>query len=412
MVHRCFVLLAGVSFSVAVASPVRAQERLTEDEAVRRVLERSALGAITAADAEEAHALGLVDGAWPNPDLGYTREETLGNGGTGEDYVFVSQRIDLSGRLLLRRDAGDRRAEGIRISGEAERAELAARVRTEFHRALAAGEREAALAGWCRRVEAALSLVRSRAGAGDAAPYEAVRLSRELRVAAARRDGARAERLAIEAELASLVGIEGSIVLAGDLRPSAPDDLSDVSHVEDSPALRSLRELETAAELDREASARAWIPELVLGAGYKGVTTYGPMLPDTLSRVDGFTLTVGITLPLFDTGSAVVARDEARRDALRARLDLGTLTTRAAERGLVTRIVALLAVLDTFIAGGEAESADLVRIASAAYEGGEASLLELLDAHRAVTDDALMLVDLALEARFALIELHRIRGEE
>ena len=37
-------------------------------------------------------------------------------------------------------------------------------------------------------------------------------------------------------------------------------------------------------------------------------------------------------------------------------------------------------------------------------------MLELLDAHRSATEDALFSVDVALEARLALIELERLAG--
>ena len=119
-------------------TPVAAQRALTESEAVELALARAPLDELSEADADVAIALGLVDGAWPNPELGYTREETLGAGGTGEDYAYVSERVDVSGRLLLRRDAGERRGDAAASAGRASRASFVASVRERFHRALKA----------------------------------------------------------------------------------------------------------------------------------------------------------------------------------------------------------------------------------------------------------------------------------
>lgn len=408
MDHRSSVAAAAV-LTFFLPPIAAAQTPLTEDEVVRRVLARADVESLAEAEAAEAHALGLVEGAWPNPDVGYTREETFGNGGTGEDYAWVSQRIDVSGRLFLRRDAGDRRADAASIAAEQRTAELAAIARAAFYGVLAADARLEVLSAWCEEIAAALLLVEARATAGDAAPYDETRLRRELRAATARRDEAAADRCALEAELASLLGESAPLVLAGELRPPEVDDAVAVDR---SPALRSLRELETAASIDREASSRAWIPELLLGAGYKGVTTYGAGPMGSGVRVDGFTLSIGLSIPIFDTGSATVARDEARTAVARASLDLGTLTIVARERGLMERVRTLRTTLDDFDAGRAAEAAALVRAASAAYEGGEGSLLELLDAHRSVTDDALFAIELATDARAAFVELQALRGEE
>lgn len=383
------------------------QTPLNEAQVVERVLSRASIESLSEAEAAEARAVGDLEGAFANPELGYTREEAFGRGGTGEDYVYVSQRLDVSGRLLLRRDAGARRAGVADLTAQARRAELAARIRTAFHHALAARAREDALERWRAQIEEALETVSRRAAAGDAAPYDELRLRRELRIARARRDEMRAERRGAEAEIASLAGVSEDLVLIGRLAPG-PDEIDTAPSFDASPVLRSLEELEAAADLDREASSRAWIPELLLGAGYKGVTSYLTG-PDDF-RSDGFTLTVGITLPIFATGSAAVARDEARARVASATFELESLTRQAEERRLLAELAGLLDALAPFDEAAGAD-AQLLSTASAAYEGGEASIVELLDAHRAVTEDALMWIELALTARLVVVELLLLRGE-
>lgn len=409
MVHRCAViLLASLPLAVSAAAQDVDAPSLDEAQAVSLALAHVPLEALADADADLSRAVGLVDGAWTNPELGYTREEAFGTGGTGEDYAYLSARFDVSGRLFLRRDAGERRASAAATAGEAARAELAAVVRERFYRALTARDRARVLEAWCQRVRAALEVVARRAEAGDAAPYDALRLRREERLAAARRDEARAEAAGLEAGLAALVGIEGPITLTGEvlpaLGPSAAEGL--VHAAEEAPALRSLRELEDAASIDAEASRRGWVPELLLGAGYKGVTSYA----GESYRNDGFTLTVGITLPFFDTGSARTMRDDARARTAGATLEIETERTHAAAAEAATRLLALLELAGRLSSDGVAEREALLTGASRAYEGGELGVLELLDAHRSATEDALFSVDLALEARRSLIELLRLAG--
>ena len=220
MVTRLSIACA---FVVMAASHATAQQRaITEDEAVHAFLTSMPLDTFADAQAEEQHALGLVYGAWPNPEIDYSREDTNGPGGTGEDYVYASQRIDISGRLFQRRDAGDRRASAARLEVDARIATLEAELRSSFHRALAAQRRAEALDDWCTNVEAALAIVDRRAARGDAAPYDALRLRRELRAATLRRDEAHASYEGEVARLAVFVG-DDSIVPTGELRPSLDD---------------------------------------------------------------------------------------------------------------------------------------------------------------------------------------------
>ena len=58
------------------------------------------------------------------------------------------------------------------------------------------------------------------------------------------------------------------------------------------------------------------------------------------------------------------------------------------------------------------QTEDLVKIARAAYEGGEAGILELLDALRIELDVQLRLLDLSATARRSALELERLVGEE
>jgi cobalt-zinc-cadmium efflux system outer membrane protein len=279
MVPRCsavVVWLLSALGSPLATTTAAAQALLVEEAVVGRVLARADVTALAEGEAAEAHALGLVEGAWPNPDMGYTREETFGNGGSGEDYVWASQRIDVSGRLFMRRDAGDRRAGAARIAGEQRRADLAAAARMAFYGVLAADARAEALGSWCVQISAALRLVEARERAGDAAPYDETRLRRELRAATARRDEARAQvQRARWHQLASLAASSTmtGIVLRGQLAPSADGELVVRRYRRQS--RRCARSESSRRAADRSIGKPPRVPgspSSTLGAGYKGVS--------------------------------------------------------------------------------------------------------------------------------------------
>ena len=67
---------------------------------------------------------------------------------------------------------------------------------------------------------------------------------------------------------------------------------------------------------------------------------------------------------------------------------------------------------DRYRSGSVDRAAELVAIATAAYEEGEYGILELLDAHRVTLGAELRWLDLAAAGRRAAIELDRAIGQE
>ena len=115
---RFFVAVPLVVLAAWPALPAEAQRTLTETEVVELALARSPIDELTAADAELERALGLVDGAWVNPELGYTREEAYGRNPSvlksgrhdaafyGALWAAISRGEIWSGRLCNRRKDG------------------------------------------------------------------------------------------------------------------------------------------------------------------------------------------------------------------------------------------------------------------------------------------------------------------
>ena len=384
---------------------------LTEDEVVRRAVGRAPLIDALAGAAEAERGTASTLSAHPNPQLGYLREQTFGSLGTGEDYVSLSQVLDIGNRRGLRGNAAERRAVAVTHEGEAVLVEVAAEARLRFYEVLHRQHRAAALRTFGARIEAALEVVAQREARGDAALYDRRRLERERAVAG---DRLEAELAGLERARARLVAIldgpvddELEVSVTGELLPRTdPPGLPSLREsLRQRPELRALDARRDAAGLDRRAAARWWVPDLRIEGGWKGVAVARQ------GRTDGFLLGAVVSLPLWNAsaGLARPAEGEARavggrRELLEAEL-LGEIT------GLRAEAVRLAAAARRAQERSATAAPELVRIASAGYQGGELSVLELLDSYRGSTEDELAALELAHAARRARIELDRAVGE-
>jgi cobalt-zinc-cadmium efflux system outer membrane protein len=380
---------------------------IDELTAVRRAVDRAAVRDIVEGDTAAAQATAVELRVWRNPELGYTREQTFGMGGTGEDYLWVNQTLDLGGRRHLRGRAAMLRSEGVAERGVWLKIQLAAEVRLRYHEVLYRRLRGEALVAWSQRLGTALTAIAAREKAGDVARYDRRRLERELALARAREEVeatalARAwARLAALSELppAAPRTVLGALLPA--VRPESTEQYLARSGAR--PDIRSLERAEAAAELDVKAASRARVPELTLGAGWKGVQYVG-------LRNDGFLINAGITLPVLDRGQGSRRRAEAEGQGLRGRADLARQELAGEIVGLRAEADRLHVLAEQFTRDRRRDSEELMRIADAAYRGGELGILELLDAFRGAVDDELQGLELALAARRARIELERAAG--
>lgn len=405
---RCLWLAClGLMTSGAHAQSVDSSVSLTEADVVERVLRREALRDVVEGNVAAKAGRARAAGAYPNPQLIYSREQTYGALGTGEDYLSLAQTIDLGGRRGRNSDAGERRAEATRLEGDAARLAIAAEARMRFYDVLYRRGRVTAIEGWLVRIDEALSVVTRREAAGDAANYDRKRLERERAMAIGRLEMERAGSERSTAGLQALLGNDTPIqTLTGALLPDAdPSALPNLRAASaQRPDLLALdREVE-AATLDHDAASRWWAPDLRLEGGFKGVGM------GAQGRSDGFLLGASLSLPLWDQsgGQALAAEGEAR--AARGRRSLVASELQAELGGVHLEAVRLRNAAIELRAQTTAISNEVVRIASAGYAGGELGLLELLDAYRGAADDGLSVLDMEYAARRARIEIDRMTG--
>jgi outer membrane protein, heavy metal efflux system len=406
-VNRFLFLFASV-MTLASTTARAEPSMLTESEAVRRATNRPALAQAVQGAANVERGSGMVVGAWPNPQVSYMREQTFGNVGTGEDYVWVGQPIDIGNRRGLRARAANARAGAIEREGSAVRVQIAADARLRFYDVLYRQLRVAALQRWGVAIDGALEVVSKRASRGDAALYDRRRLEREKSVAAARSESEQASLERAVARLFAILSWEGAQVpVSGQLLPDVPPAVAELrAQAQRRPDLLALDARVYAAELDLRSAARWWVPDFRFDAGWKGVHYANG------GRSDGFLLGASLSIPLWNQSAGLtrIAQGEAayaqgRKELVRTELE-GEIAGARAE------LVRLRTGARKFRTDAQAASKDVVRIATAGYAGGEMNMLELLDAYRGSADDELTALDMELGARRARVELDRVTGKE
>ena len=394
MMNRCSILLV-------LLSPVAAQGQVTEEEAVQRALARPEVRDVIEGEVDLARGDALRAGMWSNPVVSYSREQVYGGpAASAENYVELSQAVDISGRRSLRGQAGDRRVEAARERGSATRLGLEADVRVSFYDVVAGEARLAALRDSLVRVERLAEATVQREKAGDASGYDRMRLERERESVAARAAAQEGQLERSRARLEGLLGAKSPVRVAGTLLPSdaPPSTEALVDKIGSRPDLKSLGEEAGAGDLEARAASRWWLPDLTLSAGYKGVGVAGEQL-------NGYIAGIAIPLPVFDRNQDEAAHAEGRSRQARGRLTLETDLATAEVRGLRIQASRLADAARRFRSDASATSAKLLVTAEAAYRGGELGVLELVDAQRSALDADLQAIDLESAARRARIDL-------
>ncbi len=394
------LLLASVAAS--------AQPALTEREYVERVL----ASGLDARVAEGEAALGRAEAVgvrrWPNPVLEWQRETVGLGGGTREiqDIVSASVPLVLSGRLGLEAKSAEQGARAAEARRDFARLRLWNEATRAFASALGAQERRAIIADslvTLRRLESAIA---AREKAGEAAGYDHLRVSIEVAMVEDLLRGAALDERKRKAEVLRLLppGFGELPPLQGAPRVERPLPPREevLSALEARPDVRAWELEARGAELARRAAARNWIPEPTVNAGAKLVDVVGQ------PGMTGYAVGLALPLPIFQHGQGEAARAEARRvlaESQRAALlHAARIQIATAYDEVLGRRERLARYQATVVEHTE----ELRRVAEAAYRGGSADLLALVDAERAFREARLEAVELSVsttEAEAALLLL-------
>lgn len=385
---------------------------LTEAAALRLGLSISEVHTLERGTRELAEADSMAAALWPNPTLDYSRERMRGVPGasgvlaTVDETWQIAQTFDISGRRGLRQEAAARRFDATVASNSARRGELAAEILRRFHEVLRGQLGVRATETWAQRFTRIAAIVDKLARGGEASGYDRRRLAHERQTAEARLTVERAALDRNRTRLAALLGKPGmgdGEVVGTLLPPPLPALDTALAALEQRPDLLMLSRRADAADLERRAAARGWVPDITLGVGAK-------RSDNGIFQDNGAIVTLSIPLPLFDRQQAEEKRAAAA--ALNARAEYGLARSRAAGevRGLQRQLEQLAQAATAYRATAIAASTELLRIAEAAYQGGESTVLELLDAYRGALEAELTALDLEWKAREARIDHDLLTG--
>ena len=401
---RFVVLAAGVWG--ATAAPAVGQT-LTEEQALARMraehphIEALLLGVRELeAGARERRLLA-------NPTVSYTREDA---GPATDDFLLVSQELPVRGRIGLLGEAAGHAVTAAEARADASALAFETRLRLAFTALLLAQERTSALDTALSELRRLVDVLRAREREGEGSRFDRLRAEREvadietdLEVAAIERQSAQARLAAFFAPGTDAAGLTAAGTLLDDPVRVDPGTLVEraLARRADYRAL-ALSEVQWSTE--RRAAERLRYPGAALSAGLKRTGA-------AAASESGYAVTATMVVPLFNRGQAQVARAtaarariSAERRALRGRIENEVRAAHVA----ATRYRGLA---DRYRAASVEPAAELVAIASAAYEEGEYGILELLDAYRVTLAAETRLLELSAEARRAAIELDMVVGK-
>ena len=425
--HAAVIIPAGLLLTIG-ASVLRAQTTspfkqpagfsLSEAQAIARGASpdlRAAREAVAAARGQERQANALA-----NPTLSYNREQTSRSGqANAQDITQLQQPLEVGGQRRARRDAGRLRSEVAEARLKAAEHLLDYDV-ARAYATLAAAARRATLADEATTAFAdAVRVTNERLAAGDVSGYAA----RRLQLEAARYASHRAE--AMLALRVARIALAELIVLSPDSMAPLPATTLELASVRPQPllpldslqatafALRPDLRAQTLEAAAAAAEARLAVTERIptptVSAGYKRESTKLGGAVDAMA-LHGFVAGFSIPLPVFDRRRGSIEAAAANTRGRQAEVE--TLHRRV--RIEVEEAHASLLAVDTQLEllrpqlGESARTA--IRAVQAAYNDGEITLVEWLDAVRAYQEAESTFATLQADAMIRRAALERAVG--
>ena len=382
------------------------------EQAVGLALARAPILRSAEAGRQAARGDRVTAGLRPNPDAGFNAENIGGSGSYGglsslQATYSLSQRIETGGKRQARIVAADRAVALTGLDVEALRLDLAREVVRALAEAVASGRAVEIARERVRLAEEVLRATRGRVEAGrEAFPQqrraEVARETAAVFLERSEREAAVALRAlsvllatpAIEVMPARSAWFDDPGPRPDPARaPTAPPDQLDRARLD---ALIEQRR----AELDLQR--RNAVPDVTLGAGVRRFREAGG---DT-----AFVLGLSVPLPVFDRNQGNILRAGAELNRAEAEAERGRLYLDAAlgdaERRLDQSWRAADSLRRIVLPAAEEAAAG----AREGYAAGKFSLLEVLDAQRALSDAREQRNAALLEVQQLRADITRLRG--
>jgi len=399
---RLSVCLLGLCFCL----PFVSGQDLTEREALQKLTSESPRARALAAQVELARASALTEGLYPNGALTVSREAAAG---TPETYLLYEQPLSVTGRRGYLRRAALAAAESEGSFVRMQLHELRVDARLAFLELLLAQEQLSVYDSEKASLQQIVEVLQKREKAGESSGYDLIRAERELSLLEADQGNAQAQVEKARGLLASFFATsqdaQGLRAVGALTVPAVPDLASLIGRSGARGDIQAERQLAESSALSMEAAHRKMYPEPIVTGGLKSPVVSG-------QRESGYVISVTVPLPLFDRGKAEMGRAEIARRAAESRADAIKAEVQLRLKGTWEETQTRIRVAGIYQKKAVAETGDLIRIARAAYEGGEVGILELLDAYRTQREVRLRMPEFAATARQSALELERLVGEE
>ena len=383
----------------------------TLEEIVHLTLSHNPLVKKGKAFIEKKQSQQIIAEAYPNPSLdvqaGYSEfRDSATSISTLERYVTLSQPIEWNPKREARKQAALEGLKGAHKALEETHIHLKAVGKLAFYELLMA-EKQAELAFQnVKIVEELKRAVKSRVNAGEAPPFEEVKINVELLQVQKEISSARGAVRAARASLNSLTAgaLSAKFAIQGSFK-SWPEDMDldslTATALEQHPTVEKLRTLLKQARQSLIQEKEARIPNVTLSGSYQrdaGRESY----------LGGLT----VPLPLWyqrqgDIANALGTQHQIEADLLQWRNDTMRDVIRSFEQSR-----AAAAQINTYKKGLLKQAEEAVRIARVSFQYGEASLLEVLDAQRVLWHTMLGYAQAQYDLSIALTQLERSIGGE
>ena len=348
--------------------------------------------------------------------------------GTGHVYPTVTARgpqrsqwqlrqsIPFPGKRSLRGEVAALGADAAEADAEALARNLALRIEAAYYELYRVQRREELLHAFEEQLRQFESAASTRYEVGDGSQQAILKAQVERGRLEMQRENLRADR---ESALQSLARLTGRSDLETPTQPvdvTAPSNLKEVGErageeaAEDRPEAEALRRRIEQAESEMALARRAYWPDFTVGAAYTDVRRDD--LTPTMSGRDAFTLSVGVSIPLW-RGKQEARLEEAtvERHRTEAELEDFRLGVQAEVRDLRERIGRQQRQLTLLGEQLLPQAESSLEATLSAYKAGRTDFLDLLDAERTLFQLQLKQVDTHVRALQTAAKLEYVLGQ-
>ena len=406
------VVLCGLSWQAAlaaeIATPQAAVPTYSLEDILAMALEKNPLVAESEGLIEQKEGDKLSASAYPNPTLWIQSGRGTVRDPTGitltERYVTLYQPLEWPGKRAARQKAAQAGVDGALAFKEEAKLNMIAATKQAFYDLLLADRHTELTIHNVRTMEEVRNAVIRRVEAGEAPPFEAVKIkveSMKVQKEVARARGvAQSFQASLNSLTAGALGLEFSIqgdfaVWPGALHFATLSEQALAHH----PVIMKWKKLVEEAKQTHRQEQQARIPDVTVSGGYQRD-----------AGREAYIAGISIPFPMWNLHQGDIAQAKGalrQREAMLLRVRYELLKGIAQQTQLSQAAAAQIA---TYEKGLLKQAQEALRIAQVRFKFGEAGLLDVLDAQRVFLQTQVDYAQAKHDLSVALTELERLAG--